>query len=83
MVYLGLHLFGRGDIVLPEEAAYDGEAYNASFFFGTNLPAYAYDAISVYDHYGRRLNLIPLPGKRNVRAGDTTRARVETDEYDL
>lgn len=86
-VHLGLHLMGLGDITLPVQARYDGNAYLAEFDFDETAlnalfhgrPGQRYDAITVYDQSGRRIDLLPLPKPRPIFAGDKTRARVEMD----
>ena len=80
-VYLGLHLMGRGDVTLPNQARYDEGHYIAEFTFTTDAAALRYDAITVYNAFGNQINLIPLAAPRSVRVGERTRARVEMDPH--
>lgn len=88
-VHLGLHLFGRGDVVLPVPAHYDPEreAYLAEITVDAGINSLfpdgkgAYDAISLYDHTGRRLSLLSTSATRGLMAGDIVSVQVESDEY--
>jgi len=87
VVYLGLHVIGRGDICLPMPAIFDGQAYSAEFImteqaissvFHSSVPKY--DAVSMYDSRGHQIEIVATPKPRYIAAGDTTRARISVGD---
>ena len=84
-LFLGLHCLGRGDVILPVVAAYDGEHYRSELTYSdpdsvlTNATGGRYDAIAVYDHAGRRIDLIPIDTARVLLNGDVVRVQVQAD----